>query len=99
MRRYPERTRTRQRFVLTGVESSGTTSGENVRISCFVEDESGLLVVWGTQGGDVRHVQALWAHGFPATVECDWIAPDEPLARRFGHRFWIYEADHFEIIS
>jgi hypothetical protein len=65
---------------------------------CHVEGEFGFLAIWGTRGQDMRHIEAVERAGFPLTIECDWIAPDVYEANRFGHKYWIREADHFRII-
>ena len=68
---------------------------------CYVEGESGLLAIWGTHGVHMRHIEALEEQaksaGFPVTVECEWIQPDDYEARNFRHRDWVREKDHFTI--
>jgi hypothetical protein len=98
MNKYQDRTRTRQTFTLTGREHRGARDG-NERLVCFVKDEKGLLVLWGTAGTDMRHIQEVEKVGFPVTIECDWIEPDAYQAETFGHRYWVWETDHLEIIK
>jgi len=51
----------------------------------------------------MQHIKALEAHvalsGYPVTVECDWIQPDAYEAEKFGHRYWVWETDHFQIVG
>jgi hypothetical protein len=100
--KYDTRTRTRQTFTLTGREHRGARAG-NDRLVCHVKGDSGLLAVWGTAAGGMQHIKALEAHvhrsGYPVTIECDWIQPDLYEAEHFGHRYWVWETDHFQIVE
>jgi hypothetical protein len=82
--KYDARARTRQMFILTGIEHRGAKDG-NERLVYYLEGESGPLAIWGTHGVDMRHIHALEQKvktaGFPVTVECDWIQPDDYEAR------------------
>ena len=43
-----------------------------------------------------RRIDTVQRHGFPVTVECDWIQPDTYEAPNFlvtGH--WVHERAHF----
>lgn len=98
--KYAERPRTRQLFNLIGVEHRGRRAG-NVRLVCHVRDTEGLLAIWGTEGHDMRHIEemeaAIQQRGFPLTVVCDWITPDEYEAAHFRHQYWAWETDYFAI--
>jgi hypothetical protein len=99
---YANRKRTRQVFALIGLEHRGQREG-NERLVCFVKDDQGLLVLWGTYDVDMRHIQELEHEvkhsGYPVTIECDWIQPDPYEAEHFGHRYWVWQSDHFRIIK
>jgi hypothetical protein len=98
--KYAEKPRTRQTFTLTGLEHRGARAG-NERMTCFVQEGGGHLVLWGTFGRDMRHINELEARvaasGYPVTIECDWIPPDGYEVTHFGHRYWVWETDHFVI--
>lgn len=100
--KYAERARTREVFTLTGREHRGARAG-NERLSCYVEGQRGLLVLWGTTEADMRHIRQLEQEveqsGFPVTIECDWIQPDAYEAQHFNHRFWVWQTDHFRIVK
>jgi hypothetical protein len=98
MKRYPSRPRARQTFTLTGVENRAQSNG-NERLVCFVPGEPGLLVLWGTTGGDTAHIEAVEQHGFHVTITCDWLRPNDDHAEKYGHRYWVDEDDHFEIVG
>lgn len=100
--KYDNRRRTKQTFTLTGREHRGARAG-NERLVCFLKDDPGLLVVWGTAPAGMHHIEMLEAHvgrlGYPVTVECEWIQPDEYEAQHFRHRYWVWETDLFQIVS
>ena len=96
MAKYSGRPRSRSIFTLTGVEHRGARDG-NERLVCFVQGERGLLAIWGRAGVDMRHIFEVEQHGFPLTIECDWIDPDPYEARVFGHQYWVPETDHLVI--
>lgn len=100
--KYENRKRTRQTFTLTGREHRGARAG-NERLVCHVKDEPGLLAVWGTAPAGMQHIGALESEvartGYPVTIECDWIEPDSYEAERFGHRYWVWETDHFQVVG
>ncbi|MGE0594660.1 MAG: hypothetical protein AB7G23_08950 [Vicinamibacterales bacterium] len=100
--KYDTKIRTRQTFVLTGREHRGARAG-NERLVCHVQNDRGLLAVWGTARADMRHIDALEAEiaraDFPITIECDWIPPDPYEAQNFNHRYWVWQTDHFAILK
>lgn len=100
--KYENKPRTRARFKLTGLEHRNARAG-NERLTAYVDGDSGLLVFWGTAGQDMRHIAALEQRvrerDWPVTIECDWIAPDSYEAEHFGHRYWVWETDHFKILD
>src|SRR5262245_18282264 len=96
--KYVNKPRTRQIFTLTGCEHRGVRAG-NERLVCFVKGVSGLLVLWGTTGEDMDHIEEIERHSYPITIECDWIPPDEYEASHFNHRFWVWQTDHFRVLT
>lgn len=100
--KYENKQRTRGTFTLTGLEHRGARAGHE-RLASHIQGDSGLLVLWGTAGKDMRHISALERRvkerRYTVTIECDWITPDSYEAEHFGHRYWVWESDHFEILD
>lgn len=100
--KYSNKPRTRQTFTLVGLEHSGARAGNERRVY-HVKGDAGLLAVWGTAGEDMRHIQLMEARiaraGFPVTIECDWIPPDEYERDRFRHRYWVWQDDHLVVLQ
>ena len=96
--RYPDRRRNRSRFTLVGIESAATGHGTE-RLSCYVQGHAGLLVLWGTTGGENRHISEVNQRNGRLTVTCDWAAPDDHHAEKYGHRYWVDEDDYFATID
>lgn len=57
------------------------------------------MAIWGTAHGDMRNITVVEAAGFPVTIECDWIEPDDYELREFGRRYWVREADHLRVVK
>ena len=98
MKRHPSRHRTRQTFTLLGAEHRSGRNGTQ-RLVCFVKGDFGLLVLFGSSDSDVRNIEAVERHGFPVTITCDWLSPNESCADHFRHGYWVDEDDYFEIVA
>lgn len=100
--KYDNRPRTRQTFVVTGLEHVGARAGNERRVF-HIHGSSGLLAIWGTAAKDMRNIEAIEAakvqYGFPLEVECDWIEPDDYEAEHFRHKYWVWETDHLVVRS
>lgn len=100
--KYANRVRTRQTFTLKALEHQGAREGHERRVF-YVKGEEGLLAVWGDSGREMSHIEELERHiatsGYPVTIECDWIPPDDYEAERFGHRYWVAQTDYFKVIT
>src|SRR5262245_3537148 len=94
--KYGNRKRTRQTFTLTGQEHRGARQG-NERLVCYVKDDKGLLVILCTAKENMANIFLIERSGFPVTIECDWVEPDEYEQEHFRHRYWVRETDHLVI--
>ncbi|MGE4067438.1 MAG: hypothetical protein AB7H88_11735 [Vicinamibacterales bacterium] len=78
-------------FRVSGFDEGGVRGNpDNRRLVCLLE-AGGKTAIWGRDGGR-QNIDAVLAAGIPCQFECEFRAPGEIQAERFGHTHWVPES-------
>jgi hypothetical protein len=58
----------------------------------------GKLAIWG-QSQSRRNIDAVLKAGVPCTIECDYRAPGQVQASKYGHTQWVREDCRLRVVS
>lgn len=98
--KYQNKPRYDGTFTLTALENE--KGGKNTRLVFYLDNDPGLLAVWGTENVNTAHIDDLKnemsTKGFPIRIKCQWIDPDDYQRDNFNHSYWICENDKMKIV-